>query len=287
MALFRAIESNRPASSRLFEDPLASAFLDRRLRWAAAAARFSLGRAIVPWIIDRGWPGPRGSAVVRTRMIDDALAGALTAGTRQVVILGAGFDTRAYRVPGIERARVFELDQEAMIASKTAGVRRRLAGAVPPHVTLVAVDFNRDDLGDVLRGAGFDPSARTFFIWEGVTNYLTPEAVDAALRDIAALAPPQSAVVFTYIHRDLLEDPARFEGGPETTARVRSVGEPFRFGFDPAELPAYLRARGLALERDEATAEAAHRYLAPLGRNESVVGFYRVALAQVEDEQRA
>jgi methyltransferase (TIGR00027 family) len=284
MALFRAIESNRPASSRLFEDRLATGFLDPGLRCAAMAARLPLARGIISRFIDRRWPGPRGSGIVRTRIIDDALLAALADGASQVVLLGAGFDSRAYRISGIERTRVFELDQPATIASKRAGVCRRLGG-VPEHVAFVPVDFNTDDVANVLRGAGFASDAPACFIWEGVTNYLTADAVNETLRDIAKLAAPGSVVVFTYVHCDALEDPARFEGARQTITRVRRVGEPFRFGFDPAELASYLRARGLVLTSDEATAEAARRYLGPLGREERVFGFYRVAVARVDRQQ--
>jgi len=100
MALFRAIESAKPPNMRLFEDPLAIAFLHGRLRIAALAARLPILARLVPWYIDRRWPGPRPSAVVRTRAIDDAVREALVdGGCRQLVLLGAGYDTRAYRLP--------------------------------------------------------------------------------------------------------------------------------------------------------------------------------------------
>src|SRR2546428_12693772 len=100
MALFRAIESSKPANKRLFADPLAVVFLDRRLRLAALASRLPLIGGIVPWFIDRRWPGPRPSGVVRTRVIDDAVRGALSAGCPPLVLLRAGYDTRAYRLLG-------------------------------------------------------------------------------------------------------------------------------------------------------------------------------------------
>jgi methyltransferase (TIGR00027 family) len=114
VTLWRARESTRPAASRLFTDDLAPWFLDRRFRSALQLSRLPLVREIVPWsLIDGHWSGSRGTVAVRTRYIDDALTAALRSGVEQVVILGAGFDSRAYRVPGIAWTRVFEVDHPA------------------------------------------------------------------------------------------------------------------------------------------------------------------------------
>jgi len=105
VALWRARESLRPASIRLFEDTLAPAFLGWRFRWALHLSRLPVVGAALPWsLIDGHWPGSRGTVVVRTRYIDDALGEALRSGVEQVVILGAGFDSRAYRSPILFRA---------------------------------------------------------------------------------------------------------------------------------------------------------------------------------------
>src|SRR5262249_40175143 len=151
-------------------------------------------------IIDGHWSGPRGTVAVRTRYIDDALGAALRRGANQVVILGAGFDCRAYRIPGIERARVFEVDHPATQAKKKAVIARRLA-EVPPHVTFVPVDFSTDSLGAVMPRSGYRRDAVTFFICEGVTHYLSLEAVDTIFRHVVDNAQAGSQIVFTYIHR--------------------------------------------------------------------------------------
>src|SRR5882672_5198829 len=145
MALFRAIESSRPADVRLFDDPLAPAFLDRRLRIASLAARLPIAGKLVPWYIDRRWPGPRPSGVVRTRAIDDAVREALIEGCSQLVLLGAGYDTRAYRLPGAADVETFEVDHPLTQAAKRLALERALA-APSPHVHFVPVDFERDSL---------------------------------------------------------------------------------------------------------------------------------------------
>jgi methyltransferase (TIGR00027 family) len=110
MALFRALESTRPSTRRLFEDPLAVRFLPFGLRMAAGAARVRVGHSIVCSYIDRRWPGARTSGVARTSLIDEAVNGALKSGIEQVVISGAGFDSRPYRLPAMFKSSVFEVD---------------------------------------------------------------------------------------------------------------------------------------------------------------------------------
>src|SRR5262249_59401268 len=127
VALYRAIESSRSAATRLFDDSLAPAFLGWRFRWALRLSRLPLLGAALPWsIVDGHWSGPRGTVAVRTRYIDDVLGAALRGGAEQVVILGAGFDCRAYRIPDIARTRVFEVDHPATQAKKTAVITRQL-----------------------------------------------------------------------------------------------------------------------------------------------------------------
>src|SRR5262245_56108719 len=122
VALWRARESARAASTRLFEDPFAEMFVGWRLRRALKLSRLPVVGAALPWgLVDGHWDGSRGTVAVRTRYIDDALGVALRNGVEQVVILGAGFDSRAYRIPGIERVRVFEVDHPVTQARNGTG----------------------------------------------------------------------------------------------------------------------------------------------------------------------
>jgi methyltransferase (TIGR00027 family) len=282
VALFRALESARPAGRRLFEDPLARECLDGRLRTLAELARVpGMGR-VVPALVDRRSPGSRLAVVVRTRFIDDALAAALAGGLDQVVLLGAGFDSRAHRVAGIERTRVFEVDHPDTQAAKRERVRRRL-GEQPAHVSYVRVDFDRQDVGTQLAGAGFQPGARTFFVLEGVISYLTADAVDATFRFVAAAGGPGSEIAFTYLHRGVIDGSHRPPGSRQAEARVSTAGEPWRFGFDPDELPGYVSARGLELLEDVSPAEAAPRYV-PASQHRTAA-FYRLARARIAEER--
>jgi methyltransferase (TIGR00027 family) len=233
---------------------------------------------LVTQAIDRGWPGARVSVVVRTRFIDDVLEDALAHGVDQVVIVGAGFDSRAYRVPGAERAQIFEIDMPETLQGKRSQIEA-LLGRVPAHISTVATDFEREDLHAALARTDFRRRARTLFIWEGVSSYLSDAAVDATLRRLATLAAPRSQLVFTYLDEATLWGRGEVPGARMAIAAVRHVGEPFRFGFDPAELLAYLDQRGFRLRDDLTSADLAARYLHPLGRGPIATRFYHVALA--------
>jgi methyltransferase (TIGR00027 family) len=148
--------------------------------------------------------------IVRTRFIDDAMARAVTAGAAQVVILGAGFDSHAYRCEKVlGGVNVFEVDRPTMQALKRERVNAVLGGP-PPKLAYVAIDFEHEDLGDVLTRHGYDARKRTFFILEGVTMYLPESAARATFRFVAE-HPPGSVIVFDYVYRAMIEAIARID----------------------------------------------------------------------------
>jgi methyltransferase (TIGR00027 family) len=276
VALFRALETQRQPERRVFADPLAGAFLTGPLAALAALARVPGIGALVPLAIDRRVPGPRPSAVARTKVLDEAVEAALSAGTEQLVILGAGYDSRAYRLAGAGRVQVFEVDHPDTQVVKRRVVANTLGG-LPAHVRFVPVDFDHDDLAAALDRAGLVPGRRTFILWEGVLSYLTPDAVDATVRWAARIAGPGSELGLTYVHRGLIDGTVRFPHAGPWVASVAAAGEPFVFGFDPVELPRYLADRGWQLVDDLSTTEALTRH----GLNpHRVPAFYRIALAR-------
>jgi methyltransferase (TIGR00027 family) len=275
VALFRAIETARPADRRLFTDPLAPAFLTGRLKRAALAARTPCIGDAVPKYIDRRWPGPRLSAVVRTRVIDDALRDAIAAGCRQLVLLGAGYDTRPYRLPETTGMGAFEVDHPATQAIKRTVLERELP-AMPSRVRFVPVDFERDSLDEALNGAGLDHQVKTCVVWEGVFSYLTTEAIDATLGWCVRACPAGSRLVLTYLDQAAI---GPRDETPAWIAAVEDAGEPFITGLDPARAAEFFADRRLALVTDESTRDGAERLLPE--RAEEIPGFYRVALLEV------
>ena len=279
MAVFRAVETAEPASRRLFEDHYAEALLTGKLKALAAFARLpAIGRAAT-WFLDIGWPRTRSSAVVRTRAIDDLVRQAIRDGARQFLMLGAGFDSRPYRLPEARGTVVFEVDHPSTQTAKRARLARRLGSALD-HVRFVPVDFEKDSLADALHRAGFQIGECTVAVWEGVVSYLTAEAVDQNFHTLARLLAPASSLIFTYVHRGALDGSVAFPEASRWKSSVGSAGEPFIFGFDPGELADYLAARGFTLTSDESTAAAAARYCAPLHRREPGSELYRIAGAR-------
>src|SRR5262249_14676130 len=156
-----------------------------------------------------------------------------------VVILGAGFDCRAFRLERLREARVFEVDHPITQEWKKTVILRRL-GRFPQHVTLVPLDFATGTLDAVMPAAGYRAEARTFFVCEGVTHYLSARDVDVLFRWVARSAAAGSRMVFTYLHRGMFDGSVRFPGADKSLAAVRRAGEPYTFGFDPVDLPRYL-----------------------------------------------
>ncbi len=201
------------------------------------------------------------------------------AGPRQVVILGTGVDSRALRMAAGAEVTFFEVDHPDTQARKKSLLAKALTAA--PGPVFVAVDFSSESLAEKLAAAGFDPAKPAFFLWEGVTNYLSAAAVDATLR-YCATAAPGSQVVFTYIDRRAFEDPSAFWGTARVMAKLAEAGEKWTFGLDPATLAAYLEERGLSLREDIGAAG----YRAATYGPEAAAGmrgyeFYRIATAEV------
>jgi methyltransferase (TIGR00027 family) len=279
MALFRALESARPARQRLFEDPVALHFLRPAFRRAVEMSRIPVLGPLILWYADRRIPGARTSGVARTCLIDELLRQTLLAGTRQIVILGAGFDGRGYRMPIIRNSILFEVDLPATQAAKLAKLRRLLP-QLPGHVRFVPLDFDRQSLSNALGASGFDPRCPTAFLWEGVTNYLTAKGVDSILRYVAGCATG-SLLFFTYVHRAALDGSGLFPDAAKLLEKLKGLGEPWTLGLDPDGLAAYLRARGLKLEQNFSAQEYRARYYGPYGRRFQGYHFYQVAAASV------
>lgn len=186
----------------------------------------------------------------RARFAEETVAAAVAAGTRQVVIVGAGLDTFAYRNPFPE-VRVFEVDHPDTQAWK----RRRLEDSeipVPESVTFVPIDFETRTLAEGLAAADLDRAKPAVFVWLGVIMYLTREAILSTLEYIAAQAHP-SQVVFDYISPGRTEsDRAEMAARAE---RVRAVGEPWLSYFSPQEMAEVLRSTGFAEVRDATALE--------------------------------
>jgi methyltransferase (TIGR00027 family) len=199
---------------------------------------------------------------LRTRAFDDMLLAFLESGGNQVVLLGAGYDCRAVRfAPRLAGVRFFEVDHPS-----TQQHKRRViaAGQLPSRARYVPWDFERQPLSELaarLHAEGLSTAQPVLAFWEGVTMYLSERAIADSLRVVRSLGAAGSWLAFNYIDRRALR-------APETDQRIAqrfaaSVGEPHRFGWDPAELPTWLDARGYRCVSDRSDLALAQAFLPP------------------------
>jgi methyltransferase (TIGR00027 family) len=282
VALYRALETTEKRREPLFRDPFAEHLLtDSRAR-ALRTANKPLMRGILERYADWRAPGARTSAIGRTRFIDDVVRAEVAGGIRQLVILGAGYDSRAHRLPELAKFPVYEVDR-----GDTQEEKRRRIEPVPgarKDVRYVAVDFEKDDLATRLADAGWQADRTSLFIWEGVTNYLDEKAV-ARVLDMVGLVAIGSAIVFTYIHRGVIDGSKHFAGADKLVGNVKRLGEPWQFGLLPEEMETYLAGFSLKLEQDLGADEYRARYFGDNARFRGYA-FYRIAVAR-RPERRA
>lgn len=212
-------------------------------------------RRLALTFIQRALPGIYPFVTARTKYFDAALARSIAAGCRQVVVLGAGGDTRAYRfADAADGIPFFEVDHPSTSAWKQETMRR--LPQLSADVQYVAMDFTTDSLFKTLTAAGAAHDRVTLFLWEGVTPYLTEEAVNETLSAIAGFAPG-SSIVFDYFHKDPIDHPDRHSDGGKYVEYLRNHGEPLRFGIDPDDVERFLNERGFKLESHSSPADLA------------------------------
>jgi methyltransferase (TIGR00027 family) len=243
VAALRAIAATGKTS--LIADPTSLRLLPRS--WSRAIEllhRTAAGAALLRLAPEAVSPGRLEHIALRTNVVDAHLRSELERGANQVVLLGAGFDTRGYRLGELEHAILFEVDHPATQRSK-----RRRAGdlkSVAEEQRFVGVDFEREELVARLVAQGFDASASSAFVWEGVTMYLSLEAIKRTLAALSELAAPGSSLLVSYY------DASGASGPPSHATEILAalLGEPFRTRLAPAEAGALLGEFGFRLERD-------------------------------------
>ena len=233
------------AMAHMETDPLRRGPDDLAALFIPPVKRFLLKLAFIRRRIHKKLtPGVYAYLMARTRHYDALFAQALDARLPQIVILGAGYDTRALRFGDhLGSTRVFEVDQPATQAGKLEALRR--ACRVPPErLCFVPVDLRAELLHGALENAGYDAALDTLFLWEGVTMYLPRGAVEATLAVIRRYAGAKSTVAFDYFFKSVVEGRSHDYGAREQYEAVRSVGEPFKFGIEAGGIDAFLDQNG-------------------------------------------
>jgi methyltransferase (TIGR00027 family) len=252
----RAAEALLPADRRLFHDPYARSFVGRPgyrlLSSTPGVARVALQ------LLDRWAPGLHVHILLRARYAMERVKQAAWEGADQVVLLGAGFDTTAMRH---DRPRVtfYEVDSPPTQRAKRERLERH--GLEPRHPTVyVPCDFERDSVGELLADGGFDRERRSVVVWLGVSMYLTRQAFDRALGEVAEVCGPRSNLVLDYIDPAVIDGSSPYVGARRLRRSVARRGEPYRLGFAPEELSAALHERGFEVTEHLRTPELAERY---------------------------
>jgi methyltransferase (TIGR00027 family) len=271
IAFVRALESSKPEGERICYDPLARRLINPAFYWLSK---------LLAGYAERKGPGVIGFLTARCRYIDDYLVGSLKAGIDQVVILGAGLDSRAYRIQGLkEQVKLFEVDHPATQAYK---IRKliQLFGALPPHVTYVPVDFDAETL-EKLFDFGYSKQSRTIFIWEGVVHYLTPKAVDQTLLFVSTQSETGSTIIFDYVYTSaLVADEKRSEIARMERSK-RYTEEGLIFGIDKGQVEIFLRERGYTKIKNVTSEDLHKMYFSGVNKPRTIAPIYAIAHAAV------
>jgi methyltransferase (TIGR00027 family) len=284
------MEPSRTAGFTTFCRACASKERDLRLRGPDYLAKvFHVGWSRVllatSWITlpiaRKALPGVYEYLFARTEFFDELFKQALEGDCPQIVLLGAGCDSRAYRFEShVKDTTIYEVDHP-----NTQRVKKELLKrggiAVPECVRFVAADLNAGLLSDVLSVHGLEIDQRTLFLMEGVIYYLTSEGVDSLLQSIRDCSPPGSGLAFDYIAESMLTGTCDGYGAQQMASRVASVGEAFRFGLDEHRIECFLGDRGFRLSQHLTPEDLEATYLA---RDDcpvqgKIAGFYSIARA--------
>lgn len=255
-AMLRALAAHDECEEIKGPDYLAENFLteDRRAPLNDPAKR--------KWVLqNKVSPGAYEFMIARTAFFDHVVREALEANLPQIVFLGAGYDTRPYRFKDLARdTRIFELDA-APTQLRKREILEQTATPMPAKIKFLPIDFSHDDLQAVLLAAGFSTAAPALFIWEGVTYYLTAEAVDATLAAVRSLSAGGGSICFDYTA--LSSDAISEERARKLREHLRSnhPGEPAKFGIPSGRLEAFLNERGYRLIKCVNSTEMEARYL--------------------------
>ncbi|HVP22042.1 MAG TPA: SAM-dependent methyltransferase [Anaerolineaceae bacterium] len=192
-------------------------------------------------------PGMHEYIFARTKVMDAAFGEALDACFLQIVLLGAGFDTRALRFASRNQGtKIFELDAPTTQQAKLEVLRRKKI-SLPSELVFVPINFDREEISTALTKAGYQVGQRTLFLCEGVTMYLTAQVVDKTLDYIRSSSAPGSRVVFDYLLAAVIRKENRYYGEQQAFDRVARVGESWIFGLEDGEIGPFLAERGFEL----------------------------------------
>lgn len=280
ITLHRVNESNKSEEERIFYDPYAVNFVNPAILEFAAKYPEQAKAAVEQ--MERLFPGLGNSIRARVRYFDDFVRAAVDEELRQLVILGAGYDTRAYRIEGLkEKVRVFEVDHPDTQSVKIEKVKE-IFGSLPDHIIYVPVDFETDNFGEKLAVQGYDRSLKTLFLLEGLIMYIPPEAVDETLSFIAKNSGKGSAILFDYYPESVVDGTYEMEVGKNIRNYTKQQGEPLQFGIKEEMVEAFLIERGFSGVKNVTAEEYKEMYFQGINKDREVCSLLSFAHAVIE-----
>ena len=264
----RLIETIADADKRVINDPYADSFV------IGSGFIKLMGHKLNIWLSEKLAPGFHEHLISRTKYIDELIQKSAVNGTEQYVILGAGYDSRAHRLELPSSLKIFEVDQPEVSDNKLAKLPKELPNS--DNVTYVNIDFSYQSLTEQLIGAGFDQNKSTIFTLEGVSQYITKEAVSSTIKELASLTRDTNSIFFmSYVDELLDKNPeACFgEGYPNPVKKASlikglsaKVGEPWISFYNGAEIEDLLSQNGYSIEENVTLEDLNSLYFSPVGR---------------------
>ncbi len=279
IALHRVAESALPEGQRICYDPYAVHFVDSEV--LEIARKNPEKTKAIREHYERLFPGLGNSTRARVRYFDDFVKAAIGKSLEQLVILGAGYDTRAYRIEGMNKIRVFEVDHPVTQDIKIDKIKK-IFGSLPEHVVYVPIDFESEDLGQNLLEKGYNKSKRTLFVLEGLVMYIPPEAVDETLSFIVNNSAKGSEVLFDYFLQSVVDGTCELEAGKNMRDFAAQQGEPFQFGIEEGAVEAFLTERGFSQVQNVTSEDYKKAYFHGVNESRSVCSLLAFAHAVVE-----
>jgi len=264
----RLIETLAKPDERVINDPYADRFV------LGARLIKLMGHKLNVWLGQKIVPGFHEHLISRTRFIDDLINESAAKGIEQYVILGAGYDTRAHRLELPSSIKIFEVDQVEVQATKRSKLPKELTDL--ENITYVAVDFNRQSLTERLIDEGFDQSKSTIFTLEGVSQYITKEALNSTIKEVAKLTQKARSLFFlSYVNELLDKNPKAcfgtgYPGAKKRASLIRygsaKVGEPWISFYSTEDIESLLSKNDYTIIDNATLRDLNSRYFAPVGR---------------------
>lgn len=281
IAFHRVVESAKPEEERICYDPYAVHFLGSDLLkfLEATACNYPEAKARMEEM-NNLFPGTQNSIVARVRYFDDYLRSSLNEGVEQVVVLGAGYDTRAYRIELKDSVKVFEVDYQETQKMKREKIKE-IFGHLSEQVVYVNADIESEELNRLLEN-GYDPLKKTLFMMEGIIYYLSPGSVDNLLSFIVQHSGRNSKLIFDYFPESMIDGTCESEVGKRICERVKQTGEQFKFGIKEGTIEKFLRERGFTQIQNVTSEDYRKLYFHVKNKDREVCSLYSFVHAVVE-----